>query len=141
MIKTNSLNFAKGQEEPKVLRDSLENDEFYKKFKKYIDNPIRLASREKHRPLIDNHLKEMMKGISGAPGMTDDSLAYLLGKIDRAYKVAGKLRKNDIFDFLIAISLNMPDTFILTLDKGFLKDLENLHPDSYQKCLDFGLIN
>jgi hypothetical protein len=66
---------------------------------------------------------------------------FLLNKIDSAYKNGRKLRKNDIFDFLIVISLNMPDTLIVTLDKGFLKDLEHLDYNSYQLCQKLGYIN
>jgi hypothetical protein len=83
----------------------------------------------------------MLKGISGFSGLTDESLVFLMSKIEDAYKNGRKLRKNDIFDFLIVISLNMPDTLILTLDKGFLKDLKNLHPASYEACQGFGFIN
>lgn len=141
MIKTDTVNISGSQGSLKNLHDSLENDNFDKKFKKYMDNPISLASKQKHQPAVDNHLKEMEKSISGVSGLTEDSLSFLMSKVEDAYKNGRKLRKNDIFDFLIVISLNMPDTLILTLDKGFLKDLEDLNPNSYKKCLDFGFVN
>ncbi|HFJ8955101.1 TPA: hypothetical protein ACGWHD_003929 [Serratia liquefaciens] len=141
MIKTDTVNISGSQDSLKNLHDSLENDNFDKKFKKYMNNPISLASKQKHQPVVDNYLKEMEKGISGVSGLTEDSLSFLMSKVEDAYKNGRKLRKNDIFDFLIVISLNMPDTLILTLDKGFLKDLEDLNPNSYKKCLDFGFVN
>ncbi|WP_181020452.1 hypothetical protein, partial [Escherichia coli] len=93
----------------------------------YMENPISLACKKKHESVVDNYLKEMEEGISGARGLTKNSLSFLMSKVEDAYKNGRKLRKNDIFDFLIVISLNMPDTLILTLDKGFLKDLKDLH--------------
>ncbi|MEQ5239522.1 hypothetical protein [Proteus terrae] len=141
MIKTDTVNISGSQDNRKNLHDSLENDNFNKKFKKYIDNPISFASKKKYKSVVDNYLKEIGKGISGVPGLTEDSLNFLMSKVEDAYKNGRKLRKNDIFDFLIVISLNIPDTLILTLDKGFLKDLEDLNPNSYKKCLDFGFVN
>lgn len=75
---------------------------------------------KKHESVVDNYLKEMEEGISGASGLLKNSLSFLMSKVEDAkYKNRRKLRKNDIFDFLIVISLNMPNTLILTLDKGF----------------------
>ncbi|QHI57273.1 hypothetical protein [Enterobacter hormaechei] len=141
MIKTDTVKISRSQDSIKNLHDSLENDNFDKKFKKYIDNPISLASKKKHKSAVDNYLKEMEKGLSGVFGLTENSLSFLISKVEDAYKNGRKLRKNDIFDFLIVISLNMPDALILTLDKGFLKDLEDLHPNSYKKCQDLGFLN
>lgn len=141
MIKTDTVDISGSQDSLKNLYDSLENDNFDKKFKRYLDNPISLASKNKHKSVVDNYLKEMEKGIAGVSGLTEDSLSFLMSKVEDAYKNGRKLRKNDIFDFLIVISLNMPDTLILTLDKGFLKDLEDLSPNSYKMCLNFGFVN
>lgn len=141
MIKTDTVNISGSQDRLKNLYDSIKNDNFDKKFKKYMENPISLACKKKHESVVDNYLKEMEEGISGARGLTKNSLSFLMSKVEDAYKNGRKLRKNDIFDFLIVISLNMPDTLILTLDKGFLKDLKDLHPNSYKKCLDFGFVN
>nr|WP_194517201.1 hypothetical protein [Escherichia coli] len=140
MIKTDTVNISGSQDRLKNLYDSIKMIILIKSLKNIwrIQYPL---PAKKHESVVDNYLKEMEEGISGARGLTKNSLSFLMSKVEDAYKNGRKLRKNDIFDFLIVISLNMPDTLILTLDKGFLKDLKDLHPNSYKKCLDFGFVN
>ena len=141
MIKTDTFPYNDLSVNIESLSTSLNNDNFHTKLKKYIDNPLSFASKVKYSSIINNYMAEMRNGMLDFSGLTEKSLDFLLNKIDSAYRNGRKLRKNDIFDFLIVISLNMPDTLIVTLDKGFLKDLEHLEYNSYQLCQKLGYIN
>lgn len=140
MIKTNCLSKNLSIDEIKVLSKSLNDDNFNKKFKKYIDNPISYVSRKKHYLEIDRYLSIIKNGLLNSDSFTDESLQFLLGKIENAYKHKSKIRKNDIFDFFIVISLKLDGTKIVTLDKDFLKDLKEIHEDSYELCQELGYV-
>lgn len=140
MIKTDTFPYNESSVNLENLIISLDSDNFNIKLKKYIDNPLSFASKAKYNTIINNYMAEMRNGMLDLSGLTEKSMDFLLNKIDSAYKNGRKLRKNDIFDFLIVISLNMPDTLIVTLDKGFLKDLEHLDYNSYQLCQKLGYI-
>jgi len=141
MIKENCFPGNDSNEKIKNLETSLDNDNFHKKLKKYVDSPISYVSRKKFYPSVDKYLKIMKAGISDLDGLTEKSLDYLLNILESAYKDQKKIRKNDIFDFLIVISLNLPDTKIVTLDKAFLKGLQSIDVDSYELCEKLGFVS
>ncbi|TON79443.1 hypothetical protein CGH48_25245 [Vibrio parahaemolyticus] len=80
-------------------------------------------------------------GISDLDGLTEKSLNFLLNILESAYKEKKKIRKNDIFDFLIVISLELAGTKIATLDKAFLRELKKIDVDSYNLCESLGFVS
>ncbi len=64
-----------------------------------MENPISLACKKKHESVVDNYLKEMEEGISGARGLTKNSLSFLMSKVEDAYKNGRKLRKMTYLTF------------------------------------------
>lgn len=135
MVKTNSILSIKSTQD---LSESLDEDNFDKKFKRYIDSPISYVSKKKYHAVMDNYLKDIKDGISDLEGLTEKSLNFLLKKIEKSFKDKSKIRKNDIFDFLIVISLNIANTKIATLDKDFLAALKDIDKESHQLCVDLG---
>lgn len=74
------------------LSESLDGDNFDKKFKRYIDSPISYVSKKKYHPVMDNYLNEIKDGISDLEGLTEKSLNFLLKKIEKSFKDKSKIR-------------------------------------------------
>lgn len=123
-----------------LLNVSLSGDNFAAKIKKDLPNLMGIASKKSSKNLIERYLSQISSGIVDSVSLTDESIGYLIHRIESCYITGSKIKKNDIFDFFIVFALGIPDSKILTLDKNFAKVLEKISPDSFGLCQQLGYV-
>jgi predicted nucleic acid-binding protein len=108
------------------------------KCEKILETPFCIFKR--NDSTIQKHLITIGNEIIDYEGMSELTTDALLFRLKHSYEEGAKIRKNDIFDWLIAFSLDTPNIKIVTVDRGFCNFLKNKHSDSYNLCDDLGFV-
>lgn len=143
MIKIGAYPRENESADPKLieeLKQSMKDDNFDLIVKKYLDNPIQLIAKKHNDLSFNKYISTIRAGIKDIDSLSTKSTSMIMRKVEKAYKDKSKFRKNDVFDFLIVFSLELPDTQLVTLDKAFATLLKDVDSDSYNLCKSLGLV-
>jgi hypothetical protein len=136
VVRNNALD--ESEEAMTNLKQKLTEDQFYKKFKKHLENPIGIVSKKSAHSEIDSYIAHIKSGLSNDNNLTQHALDFLGRRLEKGFKDKSKIRKNDVFDFLQIFSLSLDGYKILTLDKAFIAMLKTVDEDSWNLIHSLG---
>src|SRR5262249_32198662 len=112
------------------LKHEMENIRYKSILKKYKENPFSIVSGRKYDSYSENYthdLKQLFINNGSTEGLTE----FIFLKVEKSLTDRYKIRKNDIFDFLISSYLCLQGFKFITLDGCFIKSLEIIDNNSY----------